>query len=112
MQRRTKRKGIVRMSGRRAGVIEETDDGFRFTYDTGYLADLDSFPVSLTLPLRAEPYCSPHLFSYFYGMLAEGSLEQLQCRKLRIDPEDVFARLLQTTGGDVIGCVNVEPAEA
>ena len=34
----------------------------------------------------------------FSGMLAEGSLKDLQCLMLRIDPNDEFTRLLKTAG--------------
>jgi serine/threonine-protein kinase HipA len=109
MQRISNRKGIVLVRNQRAGIIEETEVGFRFTYDSAYLATSDAIPVSLTLPLQVEPFESPHLFSYFEGILAEGSLKELQCRTLRIDPKDNFGRLLRTTDGDVIGCVNLTP---
>ena len=54
----------------RVGTLEELPTGYRFTYDPTYLADASAPPVSLTLPRRAEPYESPHLFAFFYGLLA------------------------------------------
>lgn len=82
--------------GRLAGVIEELDDGsFRFTYDPSYVADPEAEGISLTLPKCAEPYESEHLFSFFYGLLSEGSTRKLQSRLLNIDeegPSDSFSR--------------------
>ncbi len=92
-----------------AGILEETPDGYRFTYDPAYLADDARPAISLTLPKRAEPYESPHLFSFFQGLLAEGFLKNLQCRILKIDEADHFGRLVATAGGDVIGSVTVVP---
>lgn len=92
-----------------AGLLEEVPGGFRFTYETAYLADPSLPAVSLTLPKRAEPHESPHLFPFFFGILAEGSTKDLQCRLLKIDEEDHFGRLLATLGGDVIGSVHVLP---
>ncbi len=103
------RKGIVRVAGIRAGKIEETDTGFRFSYESEYLNRPGTVAVSLTLPLRAEPFDSPHLFAFFEGLLSEGSLRNMQSRKYKIDENDSFGFLLQTTSADVIGNVTVEP---
>jgi len=103
------RKGRVRVRGIEAGMLEETENGFVFRYDSAYLAEPDVAAISLTLPLRPEPFKSPHLFPFFEGLLAEGSLRELQCRTFRIDPDDSFGLLLKTAASEVIGCVTVEP---
>ena len=59
------RSGKVYCQGRLAGRIEEQPDGYRFVYDTVYLASKGATPVSLTLPLRPEPYDSSVLFPFF-----------------------------------------------
>ena len=94
-----------------AGLLEETETGYRFTYDPGFLADPASPPLSATLPKRASPFDSPHLFSFFQGLLAEGSLKDLQCQILKIDEDDSFGRLVRTARLDTIGSVTVEPDE-
>ena len=104
-----RRRGLVRVKGIAAGLLEETPSGYLFTYDPVYLACEDAVAVSLTLPLRSEPYVSPHLFPFFEGLLAEGSLRELQSRLHKIDLEDSFGLLLKTAASDVIGCVTVEP---
>jgi HipA-like protein len=101
------RTGNVYCEGQLAGRIEERPDGFRFTYQSAYLASQDARPVSLTLPLKTEPYESKVLFPFFYGLLAEGILKDTQCRKLKLDEHDHFGRLLKTTGSDTIGDVTV-----
>lgn len=98
----------VRENGVLAGILEETPAGYRFTYDRAYLADPTAPAISLTLPKREAPYESRHLFPFFYGLLAEGFLKNLQCKSLKIDEEDHFGRLVATAGGDVIGSVTVE----
>jgi len=102
------RSGKVYCQGRLAGRIEERPEGYRFTYDTAYLASADASPVSLTLPLRAESYDSATLFPFFYGLLAEGILKDTQCRMLKLDENDHFGRLLKTAGSDTIGDVTVQ----
>ena len=50
--------GRVYYKGIAAGTIREDEDGFTFQYDPEYLRCDDAQPVSLTLPLRKEPYVS------------------------------------------------------
>lgn len=99
------RRARVLNHGRLAGWLEETEAGFRFTYDSSYLPGGEA--ISLTLPTRGEPYSAPSLFPFFYGLLAEGSTREIQHRVLRIDEDDVFGLLL-ATGEDTIGSVSVE----
>ena len=107
------RKGIVYCDGKVAGWIEEMQDGYRFSYDSGYLAASGTRSISLTLPKQPEPYTSKVLFSFFYGLLAEGILKETQCRKLKVDENDHFGRLLKTAHSDVIGAITiVEEPEA
>lgn len=103
-----RRRGKVYCQEQTAGRLEELPDGYRFTYDTAYLASQGARPISLTMPLRSEPYESTALFPFFYGLLAEGILKNTQCRKLKLDENDHFGRLLKTTGSDTIGDVTVE----
>lgn len=105
------RSGIVRVGGIRAGRIEETPEGVRFRYDADYLAREHAVAVSLTLPLRSEPFESPYLFAFFEGLLSEGSLRSMQSRQYKIDEDDSFGFLIRTTSADVIGNVTVEPEE-
>lgn len=102
------RSANVYVRGIPAGRLDETAEGYRFTYDTAYLTTPGTRPVSLTLPKRAEPYVSKTLFSFFFGLLAEGVLKQTQCRKLKLDENDHFGRLIKTAHGDTIGVVTVE----
>lgn len=41
-----------------AGYLDKYDEGYRFTYDKGYLESTEARPVSLTLPLSEYPYTS------------------------------------------------------
>lgn len=101
------RKGIVYYTGKLAGQIEETPEGYRFAYDSGYLVAPGTRSIALTLPKRPEPYMSRVLFSFFFGLLAEGILKETQCRKLKLDENDHFGRLLKTAHDDTVGAVTV-----
>ena len=107
------RRGKVFCGGCLAGRIEELPDGYRFAYDPGYLASPETHAISLTLPKRSEPFTSAALFPFFFGLLAEGILKDTQCRKLKLDDNDHFGRLLKTAHSDTIGDVTVvEETEA
>lgn len=104
------RRARVYNHDRFAGILEETSQGYRFTYDRDYAIDAETSPVSLTLPKSKGSYESKDLFPFFYGLLSEGSTRTLQCRLLRIDEEDDFGLLL-ATGRDSVGSVRVCPVE-
>lgn len=93
-----------------AGEISELENGYAFTYAPAFLSQPTAQPVSLTLPLRPDPYYSEHLHPFFAGLLAEGSLAEIQCRTLRLDERDLFGRLVATCH-DTIGAVTIRQHE-
>jgi len=99
------RKAHVHFSGKPAGIIEETPAGYRFSYDPDYLSN--GRQLSVSLPLRAEPYESESLFSFFEGLLPEGWYLEIVSKKLHIDKNDGFGLLLATCK-DTPGAVTVE----
>ncbi len=100
-----KRKADVFYHDRLAGILEETDDGYRFAYSSDYLKT--GKPISLSLPLQAEPFESATLFSFFAGMNSEGWYRDIVCATKKIDPTDEFGILL-VTGESTIGAVTVK----
>lgn len=106
------RTGVVRLDGRRVGLIEETDAGSRFTYDAAWVArGAAAAPVSITMPVRPEPYESKGLLPFFENLLPEGWLLELSTKRLKISKDDAFGLLLATCA-DCIGAVEVLPIEA
>jgi len=89
-------------------LIKNNDATYSFTYVTSYLESPLSKNISVTLPLRSEPFHSKYLFSFFFNMLAEGNIKKAQCRNMKIDENDSFTRLLKTASDDVIGAITVE----
>jgi serine/threonine-protein kinase HipA len=97
------------VDGQRAGVIEEADGGTRFTYDPAWLARSDAVPISLTMPLRAEPYEQHRsLLPFFENLLPEGWLLEIATTKLKIPKDDAFGLLLATCA-DCLGAVEIVP---
>ena len=92
-----------------AGILEETDAGYSFAYDPAYLQRPDACVVSLTLPLRPEPYTSHTLFSFFDGLIPEGWLLETVARNWKLDSRDRFGLLLVACR-DGVGNVRVEEA--
>jgi len=105
------RRGIVSLDGTRAGIIEETPQGSRFTYDKSSLARPHALPISPTLPLQTEPYTSPGLHPFFENLLPEGWLLDQTCRELGLDPADAFGVMLATCA-DCAGAVEIVPEAA
>jgi serine/threonine-protein kinase HipA len=103
------RKLWVYYQDRVTGQLEETDEGYRFTYDSTWV-DEGRNPVSLTLPLRREPWESRTLFAFFDGLIPEGWLLELGVRNWKLDPRDRFG-LLAAFCRDTIGAVGVGPVE-
>ena len=108
--KRKRNKGIVYLWDKKAGLLESTESGYRWTYYQEYLSEKDAQPVSLTLPLRGEPYESESLFPFFLGLIPEGWLLDITSRILKIDPDNSFEILL-ASGGDCIGAVTVIPED-
>ena len=100
------RQACVFVRDRFAGMIQETDEGYRFTYDSLYLNTPMACAVSLTLPLRNEPYCSHTLFPFFDGLIPEGWLLNVVSRNWKIDQKDRFG-LLMVACHDCIGIVSI-----
>lgn len=102
------RKGIVRLDGTRVGVIWETATGSAFRYDQDWLSQSGAEPISLTMPLREEPYESRGLLPFFENLLPEGWLLEISTKKLKISKDDAFGLLLATCA-DCVGAVEVFP---
>ncbi|MEK6563734.1 MAG: HipA N-terminal domain-containing protein [Candidatus Omnitrophota bacterium] len=99
------RKGQVFYNDDLAGEIIETSTGYIFEYNKEFLKK--NTPISLSLPLREEPYKSKELFPFFKGLLPEGWYLDIVAATQKIDREDSFGVLLSTASGDTIGAVTV-----
>lgn len=99
------------MLERKAGVLEETDTGYRFSYSPDYLNAGNAFPVSLSLPLRQEPYFDKRLFPFFDGLIPEGWLLNIAEETWKLNPRDRMGLLLACCR-DCIGAVSVIPINA
>ena len=88
------RRGYVYIQNHFAGIIAETGEGYIFSYDKEYLSREDAVAVSLTLPLRDEPYETTIFFPFFDGLIPEGWLLGVVSRNWKINQKDRFGLLL------------------
>ena len=85
------------------GQIEVAADGsLTLHYAEPWLQTAGTFPLSVTMPVRAEPYCSETLSPWLANLLPEEEQLAGLTRALGIDQADVLA-LLQEIGGDTAG---------
>jgi serine/threonine-protein kinase HipA len=101
------RKGKVFFKEMFTGWVEETEEGYSFTYDPAYLASTHAHPISVTLPLRREPFLSSTLHPFFDGLIPEGWLLSIVVKNWKINERDRMG-LLITVCKDCIGAVGVE----
>jgi serine/threonine-protein kinase HipA len=102
------RKAEVLFYDRPAGILEELEHGYRFTYLQDYLKDSQAVPVSLSLPLRPEPFEDKRLFPFFDGLIPEGWLLDIAEGTWKLDPRDRMGLLLACCR-DCIGAAGVAP---
>lgn len=91
----------VFLSERRIGSLDEQAGKLRFAYEPGVTT-----PLSVKLPIRAEPFEDTECRSFFNNLLPEGSWRQSLCRQLRIGENDDFA-LLEALGTECAGAVTL-----
>ena len=93
-----------------AGILEELEDRYRFTYDADYLTDPKALPISLSLPLRGEPCEDKRLLPFFDGLIPEGWMLHIAEKTWKLDQRDRMGLLLACCR-DCIGAVRVIPKE-
>ncbi len=101
------KKGKVFFKGEFTGFIEETAEGYLFTYDAHYLVSPSAQAISLTLPLQSQPVLSATLHPFFDGLIPEGWLLSIVVKNWKISERDRMGLLL-TVCRDCIGAVSVE----
>jgi serine/threonine-protein kinase HipA len=90
-----------------AGYLTYANQEYIFQYDEKYFMDRTKPSISLSLSKTKMEYRSSVLFPFFYGLLSEGDQKYVQCRKLKIDENDHFTRLIKTAS-NTIGAISVK----
>ncbi|OUO90237.1 HipA N-terminal domain-containing protein [Cloacibacillus sp. An23] len=105
------RRCTVLFFGKTVGEIVENEDGYTFAYSGEYLADADARAISVTLPLREEPFCTKTLHPFFDGLIPEGWTLDIITKNWKIDPRDRMG-LLSACCRDCVGAVSIISGEA
>jgi serine/threonine-protein kinase HipA len=100
----------VYLHGVRVGTLERLPQArLRFTYSTEY-AQTGGAPVSLSLPLREEPFEDNECGPFFQGLLPEGDFLRAVARVFHVSAENPFA-VLAAIGGECAGAISLGPIE-
>jgi serine/threonine-protein kinase HipA len=100
------RKAAICIEDVTTGWLTQDDKGYHFVYDSAYINMPNPKPVSLTLPIREEPYVSKTMFAFFDGLIPEGWLLDIAEKNWKLDPRDRMGLLLVCCR-DCIGNVSV-----
>jgi serine/threonine-protein kinase HipA len=99
---------LVNIDGTRVGRLWlDEKRQFCFCYDRGWL-EHSRIPLSLSLPLRSEPYLHDESHSFFANLLPEEKMRSLVARNLGISANNDYG-LLERIGGDCAGAVSLFP---
>lgn len=101
----------VRLFDRLAGHVSvsgpmRSPEDWAFIYEGSYLAAANPVPLSVSLPLRAEPFSGSVVRNWFCNLLPEGAVRDAIEARLRLPARDDFA-LLVAIGGECAGAVSV-----
>jgi serine/threonine-protein kinase HipA len=97
------RSAVVYQHNIPAGVLSQLD---RSTYEFLYRPGYEGPPISLTMPVRPEPYRFNGFPPFFDGLLPEGFQLEALLRQAKLDRHDYLGQLLQV-GSDMVGSVTV-----
>ncbi len=89
-----------------SGILLEDAAGYQFSYDPQYFREHRNLPVSLTMPVRMEPYRSKTMFPFFDGLIPEGWMLHVTAEVWKIRPRDRMGLLLACCR-DTIGAVHI-----
>lgn len=104
------RKADVYFRNIKAGLLEESEEGYIFTYEDDYLSNPNTLPVSLTLQKRKEPYISRTMIPFFDGLIPEGWLLDIAVETWKLNLRDRMGLLLACCR-DTIGAVSLVEVE-
>jgi serine/threonine-protein kinase HipA len=82
---------------------------FVFQYDRAWIRRQGAVPLSVRLPLQAEPYLDDSARPFFSNLLPEADIKRIISERLRISTSNDFA-MLNRIGGECAGAVSVLPS--
>ena len=98
----------VHYEDRLVATISADARATRLTYHDTWLSAPDRFPVSLAMPLQAEPFGGDLVLPWLMNLLPEGEPLRAMTRALGAAPEDALG-LIARTGSDLAGALSIAP---
>lgn len=93
---------------REVGTISgSTDYDASFAYSEHYLESETARPISVSLPLTAEPYGPEPTRRFFEGLLPEGFMRRTVAEQNRTDDGD-YLSILEMLGAECLGAVQIK----
>ncbi len=86
-----------------AGVLEEKDDEYIFSYDSDYKGK----PISLSMPINIKIHASKQLHPFFKSLAPEGWLKKRFSEIQQIDERDLLGFLIEN-GNDLLGAISIK----
>lgn len=86
-------------------LVGSPEQGITFTYDAAYV-EAGGLPISLSLPLRVEPFTQRECLPYFEGLLPDGDLRKAVADHLHVSDRSTL-KLLEILGKECAGTVSV-----
>jgi serine/threonine-protein kinase HipA len=81
---------------------------FVFQYEGDWVSDPRALLLSLSLPLRTDPYADDNARPFFANLLPEGEIRRLIAQRFGLSEKNDFA-LLEQIGGECAGAVSLLP---
>jgi serine/threonine-protein kinase HipA len=91
-------------------LVKGDDSSLAFAYAPEWLGNVGRHALSLSLPLREEPFGDAPVRAFFDNLLQENNLLEAVIRREGIDRGDIAA-LLAHLGADCAGAVSVLPVD-
>lgn len=95
--------------GNQAGRFVQDDSGrLSFAYADAYIAGPSPWPLSVSMPVRAEPYGDRIAKPFFSGLLPDESARHRLAGWLGVSDKNPFS-LLEAVGGECAGALSLYP---
>lgn len=100
----------VYLKERLVGRLKQDDSGvLSFGYDEAWLGSESAVPLSVSLPLRIEPFDRNECRPFFAGLLPEETNRKLIAQSFGVSDKNDFA-LLEKIGAECAGAVSLLPS--
>jgi serine/threonine-protein kinase HipA len=106
---------VVYLRDARVGTLHAADGPADYVFGYGApiaIAESGATTLSVSLPVRAEPYAPPEARPFFDGLLPERGVREQLAANLKVDPDnsfDLFARIGRDCAGAVVILPEGEP---